>query len=131
MSTPAVYTVVCKAARKWNATGVMLQAHGEYHIKASGTWTDFYIATDANGFERKHLRPFKRFKRHPDAHWFALMGSIGKESPYFLVGPDLLLKPDKEGELFLFANDLPAMYWNNRGSLSITITEYETQNLYL
>ncbi|PKP08054.1 MAG: hypothetical protein CVU09_17550 [Bacteroidetes bacterium HGW-Bacteroidetes-4] len=128
MSAPTVYTTVCKASRKWNATGVRLHCEREYHIKATGTWTDFYISTDAHGFERNHLRPFKRFKRQPDAHWFALMGSIGKESPYFLVGADLLLKPDKAGELFLFANDMPAMYWNNRGSLSITITEYKPQN---
>jgi hypothetical protein len=119
---------VCKASRKWNATGVRLLEHCEYHIKTTGTWTDFYIGTDANGFERKHLRPFARFKRDPGSPWFALMGSIGKQPPYFLVGADLLLKPDKEGELFLFANDMPAMYWNNRGSLSITITEYEPQN---
>lgn len=128
MSTPTVYTAGCKAARKWNATGVMLHAHCQYHIKATGSWTDFYIGTDANGFERKHLRPFKRFKRQPDAPWFALMGSIGKESPYFLVGAELCLGPGKAGELFLFANDMPAMYWNNRGSLNITITEYELQN---
>lgn len=128
MSAPRVYTTVCKASRKWNATGVRLQAHCKYHIVASGHWTDFYITTDANGFERKHLRPFNRFKRQPDASWFALMGSIDKTPPYFLVGTELHLGPGKAGELFLFANDMPAMYWNNRGSLSITITEYELLN---
>ncbi|MGE4288792.1 MAG: hypothetical protein AB7E36_08895 [Salinivirgaceae bacterium] len=128
MSVPLIHTTRCKASRKWNATGVRLHRDREYHIVASGTWTDFYIGTDANGFERNHLRPFKRFKRHPENSWFALMGSIGKASPYFLVGTELLLRPDNEGELFLFANDMPAMYWNNRGSLDITITEYKLQN---
>jgi hypothetical protein len=128
MSIPLIHTATCKASRKWNATGVRLHRDREYHIVASGTWIDFYIRTDARGFERNHLRPFKRFKHQPEAPWFALMGSIGKESPCFLVGTGLLLKPDKAGELFLFANDMPAMYWNNRGSLDITITEYKPQN---
>ena len=57
----------------------------------------------------------------PEAPWFALLGGAGRDSAPFLIGADLELSPASSGRLFCFSNDVPRMYWNNGGSLLLTV----------
>ena len=70
----------------------------------------------------------ERFRRLPDANWFALVGAWGDEDGE--DGDNLFLIGDSRNEivakqsvdLYLFANDMPSKYDNNDGSLKVTIT---------
>jgi hypothetical protein len=60
----------------------------------------------------------------PTERWFALIGRIdGHPSTTFLIGTGRkpILMP-ASGELICFANDVPGYYWNNLGTLQLTIT---------
>jgi hypothetical protein len=95
-----------------------------YNFIASGTWLDWRIETDANGYERPWLKPFTALRRVPEAPWFALVGVIDKDkSTAFIIGREHLnwIAP-RSGELSCFANDIFGMYWNNRGAADVTCT---------
>jgi hypothetical protein len=40
----------------------------------------------------------------------------------FAIGARPTVIASGEGRLYLFANDLPLMYWNNSGALDVEIT---------
>jgi hypothetical protein len=110
------------ARHHWNATGVTLDPDRAYDLTVRGRWTDAYIATDATGFERWWLRLAKRWLPIPTARWFALIGRVGPRGAPFLIGRGRHgYRPAEGGELYCCANDLPFMYWNNRGALVLTI----------
>ena len=60
----------------------------------------------------------------PAEKWFALVGAVGKdEARLFLIGENLEGWEAKgDGELMCFANDVPRAYFNNHGSITLTIT---------
>ena len=84
-------------------------------------WTDGWITCGPDGYEKWYLFPFRRWRRHSEASWFALVGMVGDEPP-FEIGSGTVITPAKDAELFCFANDLPFMYWNNRGAITVTVT---------
>jgi hypothetical protein len=64
------------------------------------------------------------FRRKPNENWFSLIGNIGQSvEQEFLIEKKLeKYKVPLAGELFCYANDVPIMYFNNHGSLNLTIT---------
>lgn len=122
----ATRTVTIHADRYWNDTTVNLIAGLTYSMHAVGTWSDWFIECDADGYRDDDLlhRSTQALRRAPVEPWFALMGAIGL-SPltYFRIGRELpAYVAPASGRFFCFANDLPWMYWNNRGELELTIT---------
>ena len=116
----------------WNATGIEVAAGERYAFRAQGEWTDFtidaspkgYATMEAPGLSRKFLSFFEHARRMPGANWFALIGAIGQdETSAFLIGER---REDWEatgnGELMCFANDVRMAYFNNCGSVTLTIT---------
>lgn len=123
----------------WNNTQIRLVAGEEYHLKASGQWTDFYIACDADGrpigllsglfnllFDLSGLNLLleaaKGLRRVPEERFFTLIGSIDQKAPYFRIGGETRIAPKSTGTLYCFANDVPLCYWNNWGKIQLTIT---------
>ncbi len=115
-------TVEVRSEQYWNDTGIMLEP-GRYRFEAGGRWTDWFVATGPEGYDSLALLFFERGRRLPRARWFTLGGAIGRdEAGAFAIGAGTERDVAEAGELCCFANDLPAMYWNNRGAVSLTVT---------
>lgn len=128
-------TIPILARKEWNNTQVRLVAGEEYHLKASGQWTDLYLVCDADGWPSGLLNLLfglfglnlllevpKGFLRAPEERLFTLIGSIDQKAPYFGIGVEARIAPKATGTLYCFANDVPFFYWNNWGKTQLTIT---------
>jgi len=59
----------------------------------------------------------------PRTNWFALCGTIDdEEKNLFHIGLGDTITADRDGYLYLFANDLKQKYGNNEGAIVVTIT---------
>ncbi|MBO9125896.1 MULTISPECIES: hypothetical protein [unclassified Rhizobium] len=121
---PFTITKSIPARERWTRVCDIRQG-ATYAFTASGTWTDWKIDEDANGYDRTWLRPFTGLRVMPKAQWFALIGSIDQDTETaFLIGASYpsWIAP-KNGVLYCCANDIPWMYWNNSGAVELTCTE--------
>lgn len=127
--SPLIVTI--RADRFWNPTGVLV-THGEvYDFCADGEWTDLFVRTTPDGvttseapwLARPVYRLFEGKRRAPHERWFALLGAVGHDdSSAFLIGRRRnAWVAAATGELQCFANDYPHAYWNNRGTVRLTI----------
>lgn len=120
---------VC-ARKLWNRTGVQLTAGTRYRVEVppGQTWTDWWIKYGPEGGTRglQHLTArWLRVKGDETgrAEYFTLIGTIGESLDHAFVigkGPREFIAPIS-GEFVCFANDLENAYWNNRGSMTLTI----------
>lgn len=118
-------SVMIEAKSKWNDTGIVMSAGQEYQITVDGRWTDWCIPCDANGYTSSNLvlRLTEWLRRAPRENWFALIGAIDRdERNLFKIGARKTLETTTGGVLTCFANDVPFMYWNNKGSVQLNIT---------
>ena len=105
-------------------TGVTVAKGEEYRITASGKWLDWFICCGPNGWGDWY--PLKKYNRKPGEPFFLLCGNVGKhvdDTLAFCIGekeewivPDLVKDGQalKDCQLYLFANDMPIAYGNNR-----------------
>lgn len=120
---------IIHAGKKWNRTGILLEAGKTYLFHARGTWKDWYITCGPAGYARTSLKFFERFRRVPEADWFSIIGAYdGDPATSFDIGGILTRKngshtAPRDGELWCFANDLPWMYWNNSGAIELQVLE--------
>ena len=119
-------SVQVRARRSQTFTGVIVEPSQKFAIEADAgdRWVDFYIVTTAQGYARPYLERYGPKKRLPAAPWFALLGQVRGSGP-FLVGRSWSGRGPGSGELQLFPNDLPRMYWNNFGLILVRITRIE------
>ncbi|WP_210396847.1 T6SS phospholipase effector Tle1-like catalytic domain-containing protein [Motiliproteus sediminis] len=132
------------AHRKFNHTGIYLEAGKRYDIKVVNPtkqrWVDGSIhPVDGRGWDRDDVRlglqefaiaamePFRRVTKDGAgraAKWFTLCGCIGTDDEHAFVIANSLkgFKPERSGELCAFANDLDGYYGNNSGYLLIRVT---------
>jgi hypothetical protein len=131
------------------ATGVLVEPGqtARYYVRfdQSGPWSDGSIPTSLNGYTVSEIpawrrpilflaQPFKRVWTRPFFRVVLQVGTSGANQLY--LDPDKsdpllqdMIKPSKEGELFLYVNDvalgIPQMkgyfYGNNSGSAQLTI----------
>lgn len=127
---PIVVTV--RANQFWNPTGVWVTPGEVYDFRADGEWTDLFVRTTPDGiatsgapwYARPLYRPFEGKRRAPHENWFALIGAVGcNDASAFLVGSrrDGWIAA-ATGELQCFANDYARAYWNNCGTVRLTVT---------
>jgi len=112
-----------RAHHLWNDTGFELQAGRQYVLRAKGYWWDAFVRCTATGYPSPcaWFHPLENRRRAPSSNWFALIGAIGHDlSTVFEIGAALSLTAPRTGYLSCFANDLPAMYWNNWGAVELT-----------
>jgi hypothetical protein len=116
------------AARKSsNDTGLQVAAGQHYEFQTAGSWVDMWVTSDAGGYPTPWWslgqRLGERFRRVPDAPWFALIGMVraGTQSQLFIIGAASQVIMPMSGRLACFANDVPGFYWNNRGTVQLTI----------
>jgi hypothetical protein len=114
-----------EAKKKWNNTGIELASGHEYHFMATGRWTDWWIECDAGGYAspNRFQKIFEGLRRSPHSRWFALIGAINEGKPMqFEIGTDRMLVMPSSGTLTCFANDVVWAYWNNTGSVQLSVT---------
>lgn len=118
-------TAPIKASEYWNHTKIYLEATAIYLLEVQGqqVWHDAWIRTDADGYTNQWLRWAELLRRSPNDKWFALIGNINQSTIHtFLIGKRTKYQSTVSGELLCYANDVPFMYWNNRGQLLLTVT---------
>jgi len=117
-------SVSVPAACTWSNTGVMMQPGETYELTASGTWKDGLAPTcGPEGYDMKLLSFAEPLRREPREKWFSLTGCMGKsEAECYTIGSGRVLRPRRAGVLHVFPNDVPGMYWNNMGAVTLRIT---------
>ena len=118
-------TVVVDSREHWNNTGIMLKGGCRYATATSGMWHDANKACDATGWvsDSALIKDLEHFRRVRDDNWFALIGACDQNRrTEFLIGNAPEFTAPQDGELTCFANDAPFMYWNNSGSIELTVT---------
>jgi hypothetical protein len=116
------------AACYWNPSRIELEKGALYSLDvgADQRWSDGCIDADSSGYERWWLAAFKPFRRVPSAAWFALIGTVGRQpAARCAVGKSCQWLAPATGELVCFANDVPIMYWNNRGSILVKVKKLQ------
>lgn len=113
-------TAPIHACKRNNRTGIELEAGVTYDCVATGPWKDASIDHDADGKDVPELRWWTVLRRVRKAHWFRLIGVVGGET--HLLGTHATITPSRSGELVCYANDVWFMYWNNKGSIELTVT---------
>ncbi len=99
-----------------------------YRLTASGRWWDWFVPCGPDGYSTKLLAPLAHRRRAPGEAWFCLMGAIDRDEPAaFRIGAQRTWTAPRSGMLACFANDLPGMYWNNRGSITLSIAPVEKE----
>lgn len=122
--------VCVRANQLWNDSGIDVISGQIYTltVPAGERWIDSRKICDANGYSSNQImRPWEFFRRAPEAKWFQLIGTIGRSpKARIVVGSRLTdFLPPFPGRLYFFANDLPWMYWNNRGMLAVRVTRLQ------
>lgn len=112
------------SAEYWNGSGVFVTTGQVFQIEATGTWTDWYIDTDANGYSSWYLNLFTLLKRDKSEKWFKLIASINQDKNY-PIGTTAIITANETGPLDFYANDANGFYWNNYGSIQVTITRIQ------
>jgi len=121
------------AKHKFNWTRVKLKKGQKYKIwsQESDTWEDDDIPCNATGWKSQDLdflketvvTLFEEARRCSEADWFELVGAYDndEDGEFFRIGLETTLSVEKDGELYLFANDLKSKYGNNSGLLRVFI----------
>lgn len=115
------------ADEPWNDSGIDVVCGQAFTfcVPTGEEWLDWNKPCGADGYlSRRYMRPWETFRRLPQANWLQLIGTIGKSTTSAItIGSRLLdFLPPFPGRLYLFANDVRCMYWNNRGLIAVRIT---------
>lgn len=121
------------ARKKWNDIGILVSSGQRYSFSGDGTWVDGGIRSGPDGFRieeapwvsRWLLRMFAPKRRLPDTAYFCLSGSIARDpARCFPIGMTLgsWLVEGTSGELCCLANDVALAYFNNTGSIRLSVT---------
>ncbi|MES9972027.1 MAG: DUF2235 domain-containing protein [Candidatus Thiodiazotropha sp.] len=123
-----------QASIKYNWSGVRLEKDVSYSCRVTegDTWSDDEIECGPDGWSSNELPWYEegvlefaeQIRRKQDAQWFALIGALDDEDDnLILIGnKDAPFVASKDADLYLFANDMPTKYRNNKGSLKVRIT---------
>lgn len=128
-------TVEVFATQKYCPTGLHVSAGERYEFKPvkNSYWYDASIKCDAWGWKAKDKLGLGRRlyvalqegnRRHPDAEWFELLATIGRDDKNVLRAVERGVENHaipSDGELFMFPNDLSNKYDNNRGSIRVRV----------
>jgi hypothetical protein len=113
-----------EAKKKWNYTGIELVGGHEYVLTAAGQWTDGGTVCGADGYASPNqmLTATEWLRRSPRSRWFALIGALdANKHTQFEIGTARSMIMPASGILTCFANDVTWMYWNNSGSVHLSV----------
>jgi len=123
--------ITIPADKWWFPTGIILVPGAKYKFIAQGTWHDDAINCGPDGYTLQDKVPewqwpFFRLVQglkplDTGDRWFQLVGKVGNS--VFEIGSGMTCPAAEGGELFCTANDVPFMFWNNKGELTLNVTE--------
>ncbi len=117
------------AANPHNRSGILLVEHGRYRIDATAKdgWDDWYLGDlPINGHDPAWLAWGRKLRACPEQRWFELTGSlVGRRDICFPIDESVVIRAPASGELEVFANDIPFLYWNNSGDVTVRVTRME------
>jgi hypothetical protein len=118
--------------QEWVETPVQVEAGETLQFRAEGTWVDFFIPCSTDGYPAPLLYALGRLPRIPDQErYFRLMGRISRDgmepdrdnpAETFVIGTACERLCPFAGRLFVFVNDRSGYYWNNFGSVRLSVT---------
>ncbi len=128
------FTIVARDRYCWSKIHLVEGGRYRFVIPPKQKWTDSKIKCGPEGWKTKDLYWLKRTavriaekrRRHRKANWFEIIGALGKSDDRLIriVAESKKSKPwtcPVEADLYGFANDVRLMYYNNKGSMKITI----------
>jgi hypothetical protein len=126
-----VDTIVVHARDQWVLTPVCVQAGQTLSFSATGTWWDAVIPCSADGYAAPLFYAIGQYPRIRDnGRYFRLMGrvvpadatpSTDVPAATFPIGTNLRRVFHEAGRIFVFCNDKGGFYWNNWGSVMLTV----------
>jgi hypothetical protein len=124
-------TKIC-ACNPWNHSGIQVQEGQQYLFEISKitNWIDGSVISNPidgwNGWFNRVIGFFSGFlKRSDKVDWYALAGNVGldeKNSFALFNKGSNIVAIQKNGDLYIYANDMTGRYFNNQGKLFLTIT---------
>ena len=117
--------LVVAARDRWSSV-ISVEAGRQYTFGARGIWIDAYIKCGPEGYSVWWLRLFEPLRVLPTANWFCLVGRFDRDErdvPAMMIeiGARCTWTAAADGKITFFANDVPGMYWNNRGEVALEI----------
>jgi len=118
------------ACKPWNASGIQV-IKGEHYTFAYDNvvnWIDGTISSSPTKGWQESTYQFlgqlvSPYRRSDKSKWYALVGSIGlKEDDVFFASDTDSVEMQNTGTLYFYANDKEGRYFNNRGTLSLTLS---------
>jgi hypothetical protein len=112
-------TKIVDAKLGWQDSGIATAGGDHVALVATGTWGDSAGSVDANG---RSSQPCT----HPSCPLVGqpimlLVGRIGASGTPFAVGTARVLDAAAAGTLRFIANDVAGIYWDNTGSLGVSV----------
>ena len=108
----------------WQSSGVLLQSGDTYLLTASGKWQlgGLCPSTGADGAGAYNLTCWDIGGQVlPGYSHAALIGKVGRDGAPFYIGANHRLTAQTTDVLYLMANDNPAWFWDNTGSLKAVV----------
>jgi len=119
-SAADLVTVNVSAASPWSTdTGVSLAAGQSFWVVATGSWTSGLWTGGPEGQEGQ--LPTGNDWLLPGSRPYALIGKVGAAGAPFFIGAGGDFTASNSGNLILSMNDVPDVFWDNSGSLTVTI----------
>lgn len=111
----------------WNPSRILARPGQRFLIEADNSvWTDEHLPATAAGASGLGLQRFtSAMCRHRQAALMELVGTLGREHDHqFRIGKGTVWENQTniESEIFFYANDVYFMYYNNAGSVMVTVT---------
>ena len=91
-----------------------------WSFSAAGRWKDWWISCGPEGYRNFIANILQISPLVGDQNWFCLCGRVDGTEEQIAIGRGCTHQFETTGRLVLFANDMPAYYGNNHGSVMVT-----------
>ncbi len=121
------------ASDKFADTGLSVEGGEEYRISVEiiaplkdksipVADTTGFSSAELEGWQKRLMTYFEKWRRAPHRNWFYLLGCIDKPGAQQLeIGSGGDFSAPRAGTLFVYLNDHPLFYFNNKGSYRLEI----------
>lgn len=125
-----------KTNQPYAGTPLWLTSDKQYRIECEPTcWRDGHLSASPAGLSTAvdeggpglALHWLQQWlKRAPGQPVFRFMAAVDKRAEVLIpIGTDHCFRPTASGRLYLFVNDVPGFYANNRGTAKVRVTRVE------
>lgn len=116
-------TLTINAADRYSASMLAVNNNEQYTFKVNSDqkWKDWYVSANADGYF--NFLAALLGQRVKGAKCFCLCGAYDEDdSTAFVIGSFKTIVINKNGTINFFANDSRGFYFNNSGSIQLSVT---------